>query len=225
LKIIFQQQGSIKVLGINVVSLESLLLIRIIMSVSFAILFIFLGFIFNRNLLIFGTVVSVIFYFLPLEILKGKLSLKSKKVLRELPDFIDILASLIKAGLTYNDSIIYITKNIGSEISSLFSIYHRKILEGYTKAEAFGIIGKMSFCSEFKSLVKVLHQSEIIGNPIKDVLKDLSRVYRNNQRDFLKIRAERLESNLIIVIFIFIFIPMLALFLIPIIPQLKLLLG
>lgn len=41
LKIIFQQQGSIKVLGINVVSLESLLLIRIIMSVSFAILFIF----------------------------------------------------------------------------------------------------------------------------------------------------------------------------------------
>jgi hypothetical protein len=46
---------------------------------------------------------------------------------------------------------------------------------------------------------------------------------RENQRDFLKMKAEKLESNLIIVIFIFIFIPVIALFLIPVIPQLQIL--
>jgi pilus assembly protein TadC len=83
----------------------------------------------------------------------------------------------------------------------------------------------MSYCAEFYSFIKVIHQSEIIGNPIKDVLKDLSRVYRNNQRDNLKMRAEKLESNLILVIFIFIFIPMLLIFLMPVLPQLKIIIG
>jgi len=224
LKVFFEQQGPVKVMGINIISLEGLLLARIIIAASSAVLFIFSGFLFDKNFLIYGAVVSSVFYFLPLEIFKSKLSLKSKKILKELPDFIDILASLIGAGLTYNDSIIYIIRNINSEISSLFSIYRRKILEGLSQTEAFNIIGKLSFCSEFKSLVKVLHQSEIIGNPVKDVLRDLSRVYRNNQRDLLKMRAEHLESNLIVVIFIFIFIPMLAMFLIPVLPQLRLLL-
>lgn len=225
LRIFFENIGPVKVLGINIASPEGLLLARIIIAVSSAVLFIFLGFLFDKNFLFFGLIISVIFYFLPSEILKSKLSLKSRKILKELPDFIDIHASLIRAGLTINESIIYVTKNIKSEISELFSVYHRKIFEGLNQAEAFNIIGKLSFCSEFKSLIKVLHQSELIGNPVRDVLRDLSRVYRNNQRDFLKMRAERLESNLILVIFVFIFIPMLMLFLIPVIPQLKLILG
>ena len=98
---------------------------------------------------------------------------------------------------------------------------HAKILEGRSKPEAFNIIARLSFCSEFKNLIKVLAQSEIIGNPVKDILKDLSRVMRENQRNFLKMKAEKLESNLMIVIFIFIFIPVIALFLIPVIPQLQ----
>jgi len=225
LKVFFEQGEAVKIMGINIASVEGLLFARIIIAASSAVLFIFSGFIFNRNFLIYGAIVSAVFYFLPSEILKSKLSLKSKKILKELPDFIDILASLIRAGLTYNDSIIYIINNIDSEISRLFALYHRKILEGLNRAEAFNIIGKLSFCPEFKSLVKLLHQSEVIGNPVKDVLRDLSRVYRNNHRDFLKMRAERLEGNLIVVIFIFIFIPMLAMFLIPVLPQLKMLLG
>jgi len=55
------------------------------------------------------------------------------------------------------------------------------------------------------------------------VLNNLSRSFRDNQRDQLKIRAERIESNLILVIFIFLFIPMLMIFLLPVLPQLRLL--
>jgi Flp pilus assembly protein TadB len=134
-----------------------------------------------------------------------------------------MLSSLIKAGLTLDEAIAYISVNYNSEASKLFRMLHTKILEGHSKPEAFNIIARLSFCSEFKNLIKVLAQSEIIGNPVKDILKDLSRVMRENQRDFLKMKAEKLESNLIIVIFIFIFIPVIALFLIPVIPQLQIL--
>jgi len=94
---------------------------------------------------------------------------------------------------------------------------------GYGKKEAYYNIARLSFCNDFKTVIKILIQSDIVGNPIKDVLKDLSRVIRNNQRDLIKMKAERLESNLVIVIFIFIFIPMLLLFLLPVFPQLKML--
>jgi len=70
-------------------------------------------------------------------------------------------------------------------------------------------------------VIKILVQAEMIGNPISGVLKDISRVIRTNQRDLLKIRSERLESNLVLVVFIFMFIPMLFLFLLPVLPQLK----
>jgi pilus assembly protein TadC len=95
------------------------------------------------------------------------------------------------------------------------------VFEGLSRDEAFNYIGRISLCNEFKSFIKVIYQAEIMGNPVVKVLKDMSRTYRNNQRDFLKMRAERLESNLIVVIFVFIFLPMLAVFLLPVIPQLK----
>jgi tight adherence protein C len=195
----------------------------LILAFSSAIIFIFSGFLFGKNFILYSLLAAIIFYFLPVEVIKNKILIIRKKILGELPDIVDMLSSLIKAGLTLDEAMTYISRNYNSETSKLFRMLHTKILEGYSKPEAFNIIARLSFCSEFKNLIKVLAQSEIIGNPVKDILKDLSRVMRENQRDFLKMKAEKLESNLIIVIFIFIFIPVIALFLIPVIPQLQIL--
>ena len=223
LTLLFEDQGIIKVLGIRISSIEGLIYLRLILAFSSAIIFIFSGFLFGKNFILYSLLVAIIFYFLPVEVIKNKILIIRKKILGELPDIVDMLSSLIKAGLTLDEAMTYISGNYNSETSKLFRMLHSKILEGHSKPEAFNIIARLSFCSEFKNLIKVLAQSEIIGNPVKDILKDLSRVMRENQRDFLKMKAEKLESNLIIVIFIFIFIPVIALFLIPVIPQLQIL--
>lgn len=223
LALLFEDQGIIKVLGIRIDSIEGLIHLRLILAFGSAITFIFSGFLFGKNFILYSLLAATIFYFLPVEVIKNKISIIRKKILGELPDIVDMLSSLIKAGLTLDEAMTYISGNYNSETSKLFRVLHIKILEGHSKPEAFNIIAELSFCSEFKNLIKVLVQSEMIGNPVKDILKDLSRVMRENQRDFLKMKAEKLESNLIIVIFIFIFIPVIALFLIPVIPQLQVL--
>ena len=223
LALLFEDQGIIKVLGIRIGSIEGLIYLRLILAFSSAIIFIFSGFLFGKNFILYSLLAAIIFYFLPVEVIKNKILIIRKKILGELPDIVDMLSSLIKAGLTLDEAMTYISRNYNSQTSKFFRMLHTKILEGYGKPEAFNIIARLSFCSEFKNLIKVLAQSEIIGNPVKDILKDLSRVMRENQRDFLKMKAEKLESNLIIVIFIFIFIPVIALFLIPVIPQLQIL--
>lgn len=221
--LLFEDQGTIKVLGIRINSIEELMYLRLVLAFNSAIIFILSGFLFGKNFTPYSLLVALIFYILPIEVIKNKILIRRKKILGELPDIIDMLSSLVKAGLALDEAVTYISGNYNSEISKLFRILRVKVLEGYNKSEAFNIIARFSFCNEFKNLIKVLAQAEIIGNPVKDILKDFSRVMRENQRDFLKMKAEKLESNLIIIIFIFIFIPVIALFLIPIIPQLRIL--
>ena len=141
----------------------------------------------------------------------------------ELPDFIDFLFLLINAGLTFDEAIKYLIENMSSNICELFKLYRIKQMEGNSKTESLQYISKISFCPEFERVLKVISESEIIGNPINKTLEDLSAEIRRSQRDHIKIRAEKLENNLIFIIFIFIFIPMLMLFILPIIPQFKLL--
>lgn len=225
LKLLVEAKGFVKVLGIRIRNAEELFQFRLMLSASFFLILFAAGFIAGENLILYCALLGLVLFFLPAEILKGSIAKKARKILGELPDTIDMMASLLKAGLTLDESMMYIIRNLKGEIPGLFSLCHTKMLDGCSRAEAYDIAGRLSFCYEFRSFVKVLYQSEIIGNPVSEVLKDLSRVYRNNQRDFLKIRAEKLESNLIIVIFMFIFIPMLALFLIPVLPQIKMMIG
>ncbi len=224
-ELFFEEIGAISILGIKIRSLGNLYLFRIIFALSLLLIFISLGFFLDSNYFYFSAVIALLAYLLPQEIFKSKTHSFAKDINNELPDVIDIMASLISAGLTLDEAMLYVSKNFRGRAGRLFDLYRIKILEGKRKSEAFETIGRLSFCMEFKSFVKVLYQSEIIGFPVKEILADLARVYRNNQRDLLKMRAERLESNLTIIIFIFIFIPMLMIFLIPVIPQIKLLLA
>ena len=213
--------GFIRVFGIKIRSLEALWLFRVSLVFSAIIIISFSGFFTGKNTVIFAGFVALILYLLPAEIIKGKIKAMAAAIRSSLPDCIDMMASLMQAGLNLDEAIKYISNNFNNPVSKLFKIYQLLVFEGSSSKDAFEKISGMSFCTEFKNFIKIIHQSEVVGNPVKNILKDLSKVYRNNQRDFLKMRAEKLESNLIIVIFIFIFIPMLMIFLIPVLPQLS----
>jgi tight adherence protein C len=221
LKVLFEEQKGIRVLGFRIKSLEGLFLLRIFLSISLLIVFIVLGFLLGKNFILYSFIVAIIIYFLILEIIKSQIKLKSKKILHELPDIVDVLSSLIEAGLNLNEALNYISDNYKGEISKLFKLARIKIFEGNTKRDAYYLIARLSFCNDFKTLIKILIQAEMIGNPINKVLKGISKDIRANQRDLLKIQSEKLETNLVIVIFVFMFIPMIFLFLLPVLPQLK----
>jgi len=221
LKLLFEEQNGVNIFGFKIKSLEGLFLLRVILSLSFLIFFIVFGFFLGKNFIFYSVIGAIILYFLPIEIIKSKISSKSKRIQNELPDIVDILSSLIKAGLSLNEALNYISDNYKCETSILFKLAQIKIFEGYSKMDAHYLIARLSFCNDFKTVIKILVQAEMIGNPISKVLKDVSKVMRANQRDLLKIRSERLESNLVLIIFIFMFIPMIFLFLLPVLPQLK----
>ncbi|MBC7333706.1 MAG: type II secretion system F family protein [Actinobacteria bacterium] len=224
LKLLFKEEGEIRIYRISIKSLHDLFIMRVVISLTIFVACILFGLWVKKNFIFYALGSSLIAYFLPMEMVKSRISSRRRKVLEELPDVVDILSSLVNAGLSLDEAVNYISLNFEGEVSKLFRLVKIKVWEGYGKKEAFYKIARLSFCSEFNTIVKLLVQSDIVGNPIRDVLKELSRMMRDNQRDVLKMKAERLEGNLILIVFIFVFIPVLVLFLLPVLPQLKMLL-
>jgi pilus assembly protein TadC len=222
-EIYFNDFSGYKFLGIKIDSLEKLYIVKILSSLTVFILINFIGLLLQNNYFIISLCAAAICFFLPSEILKNYINKKMINIYTELPDFIDFLYLLINAGLSFDESIKYLIDNMQGNIYELFKIYRLKQMEGNSKTESLRYIGKISFCLEFERILKVISEAEIVGNPINNTLRDLSKEIRRDQRDHIKIRAEKLESNLVFIIFIFIFIPMIMLFILPIIPQFKLL--
>ncbi|MHB1276759.1 MAG: type II secretion system F family protein [Candidatus Humimicrobiaceae bacterium] len=214
---------NIRIFTFKIDSMEKLIILKMYLSFISFVLINILGITFHKNFLIISLLCILIFYLLPSEILRNKVNNIKYKVMIEMPDFIDVLFSLINAGLTLDESIKYFSGNYKGEIKNLLQVFRIKQLEGFSKIEAYEFIGKISFCEEFGRVIKVISQSEVVGNPIREVLKNFSTEIRNNQKDKLKIKAEKLEGSLIFIIFIFIFIPMLLIFLVPVFPQIKML--
>jgi tight adherence protein C len=214
---------NIKVFNFKIDSMEKLIILKLYLSFISFVLINILGITLHRNFLIISLICALIFYLLPSEILRNKVNNIKHRVMIEMPDFIDALFSLINAGLTLDESIKYFSGNYKGKIKNLLQVFRIKQLEGFSKIDAYEFIGKLSFCEEFNRVIKIISQSEVVGNPIKEVLKNFSAEIRNTQKDKLKIKAEKLESSLIFIIFIFIFIPMLLIFLVPVFPQIKLL--
>ena len=216
-----KEKGPVQILGISVKTSVGILVFRIILSTTVFVIINIPGFFLGNNLYLISFIMALILYFLPVEVLKGRIKAVSKKISNELPESLDILSSLIKAGLNLDQAIDYYSINYRGDISDLFKIAKTKIYEGENPRDSYYKIAELSFCNEFKTALKIIVQSDMVGNPVNKVLKDLSRSLRINQRDQIKIKAERLESSLMMVIFVFMFIPMMVLFLLPVIPQLK----
>jgi len=225
MNVYFENFKNIKVFFIKIDSMEHLFLIKIYSSFLSFFAVNFFGILFKTNFLVASIILAAVSYLLPTEIIRGRIIKLKNKIYLELSDFIDLLSSLISAGLTLNESINYIIENYKGEIRRLLKIMKIKRMEGFSEKESFEFIAKISFCDEFRNLTTVLIQSEKIGYPIKDVLRDISKDIRNSMKDNLKIKAEKLESNLIVIIFIFIFVPMLLIFIAPVIPQINLFLN
>jgi Flp pilus assembly protein TadB len=216
-----EERGSTKIFGVNIKSLEGLFIFRVMLSLSSAIILLAFGFFINKNFLILSLLISLVLFFLPLEILNSRVKNIGKRVLNEIPDFLDIISSLIRAGLNLDLAINYYSNNYKGEISQLLKILRAKIYGGKDRKTSYLEIARLSFSNEFNSIIKIIIQSDLIGNPVNTVLKGLSKTIRENQRDQIKIKAEKLESSMILIIFIFMFIPMMVLFLLPVVPQLK----
>jgi tight adherence protein C len=158
---------------------------------------------------------------IPKSIKRQEAARKRRTILKELPHAIEMLALMADAGLNIPEAIKYVIRHEEGMVAGLLEHVSMEIEAGSSRALALKRMAKDSGVEEMRFLVKVLLQAEEYGKPIKHILLDMARTIRLRQRYDIAARANKLPTLMLLPIFIFIIPPVLLLYMLPAILNVK----
>lgn len=210
----------LKVAGIRVTNIVDLYLLKVTLAALPLAIVGLLDSWSKTNLIIFYLVGPVVGWILPSFLLEKKIESRRKEILLELPDVVDLLSSLMEAGLSFDGAVEYLTKHYSGLVSDLFKKANFHIAVGKARREAFLSVAQASFTEELAVVMRIIFQAEVNGNPIKEVLKGLAKLQRENQFNSTRRRAEKLGAKMTLVTFAFFLPPMFLIYIMPFLPNL-----
>lgn len=128
-------------------------------------------------------------YYLPGFLLKARITSRSNKIRRELPDALDLLLICIEAGLSFDMALFRVSKemeNVTPLLSREFSQYFLETQSGLPKKQVLKNLADRNGVNSLDSIVNVLTQSSKFGTDIAEAL----RVYSNSLRQERQKNAE-----------------------------------
>lgn len=167
------------------------------------------------NQYLLAPIASAIGWYFPTLMLKRKLRQRKEQVLRELPGIIDMLAVAMEAGLTFDRAVKFVVENAQGIVRNLFSQALVEVQAGGEKRKAFQQAASRGLVDEMRLAMRIVFQAEEQGNPIKDVLLELAETIREREKHRIQEKANRLGNTLLIPIMIFMVPPVLVIYLLP----------
>jgi tight adherence protein C len=173
--------------------------------------------------------ISAVFgLFIPSFMLSRLITKRQRKIVRALPDAIDLMVVCVEAGLALNSAL----QRVGRELEFVepvlaaeLAVTNREIRAGKPRDEALRNMGERTGVDDIKSLVAMLIQSDKFGTSVAASL----RIFADSMRTKRRQRAEELVSKatikLIFPLLLFIFPALLIVLLAPALMQLPQLLG
>ncbi len=129
-------------------------------------------------------------YVLPSLYLARTLRLRQERIVRSLPDVMDLLVLCVEAGLGFDAAVLRVARemqNAHPDIASELLLINRKVNAGVTREEALRAAYARTGVEELRILVQHMIQSERLGTSVGKVL----RVYGQTLRVKRKQNAER----------------------------------
>ncbi|HEV2262449.1 MAG TPA: type II secretion system F family protein [Candidatus Rubrimentiphilum sp.] len=144
--------------------------------------------------------------YLPFSSLERACESRKKQVQKTLPDFLDMVATTVQAGLSVNAALVYSIDSapgaLGDEIKATLS----EIRLGRSRLEALRSAAERLQQQQFSTTVTAITQAERLGSNISKVLNELAEDVRNQRIMLVEEHAAKLPVKMIF--------PM-ALFLLP----------
>ncbi|POT57840.1 hypothetical protein C3432_07815 [Citrobacter amalonaticus] len=137
---------------------------------------------------------------------------KTKKINADLPYVIDIMSICVQSGMTIENALIYISKNIQFINSDIASLLERTAI----KIEVSGIVSALEqlyeevSSSEVRMFCTTLQQSITYGASISTVLVELSKEMREMQLLSVEEKVASLSAKMAAPMILFIMFPILA---------------
>lgn len=110
---------------------------------------------------------------------------------RSMPDFLDVLAVTVEAGLSFRLALGRIAENMPGPLAEEFTIALRQLDLGSPRREAFTELRKRNKSEALTQFVTAILQAEELGAPLATALQEIARDMRRSSAQWAKRKAQR----------------------------------
>jgi tight adherence protein C len=208
-----KRAGGLALLGpIRLDGAGRVILVQIVLAIGGALLVFLSGAAANRTWLYF--VVALIGGFVPIKQLNGAIKHRQQIILLELPGLMEIIAMIMEAGQSFDAAVRYIADRKNGYVASLFKRARDEIDAGASRETAYGRIAK-SGSNELSMFLDLVIKAEAQGRPVKNLVLELARSYRERQKNAIEEAAGKLPTTMLVPIFVCIVPPMILVYVLP----------
>lgn len=153
-----------------------------------------------------GALTALVAWRVPSIMLSRAVKARKESVRRELPDFLDFLATTVQAGLALNAALVQATDATRGALRAELTSMLAEIRLGRPRSDAFNALAERVNDDSTTTMVTAIVQAEKLGSNLTQVLTELSREIRDRRWLLAEEKAAQLPIKMIL--------PM-ALFMIP----------
>jgi tight adherence protein C len=126
--------------------------------------------------------------------------LRQERIERDLPDFLDILAVTVRAGLGYRLALTRVSEELGGPVGEEMLTALRQMSLGATRRTAFEALRERNASEQLSSFVTAQLQAEELGVPLSEALNDIAHDMRRAAHQSARRRAARATPRVSLVI-------------------------
>ncbi len=126
--------------------------------------------------------------------------LRQERIERDLPDFLDILAVTVRAGLGYRLSLARVAESLGGPVGEEMLIALRQMELGASRRAAFEALRERNASEQLSSFVAAQLQAEELGVPLSEALNDIAGDMRRAAHQAARRRAARAAPRVSLVV-------------------------
>ena len=145
---------------------------------------------------------------LPSRKLRAQVESREEKILRQLPDIMDLLVICMEAGLGFTAAVSRTVAHIEGEMSDEFALALSEMRVGASRAEALQGLGERVQIPEVRSFVTAIRQADQFGISVSTVLRDQAEDMRIARKQAAQEKAMKAPVKMLIPMVFCIFPPM-----------------
>jgi tight adherence protein C len=126
--------------------------------------------------------------------------LRQERIERDLPDFLDILAVTVRAGLGYRLSLARVSEALGGPVGEEMLVALRQMELGASRRSAFEALRERNASEQLSSFVAAQLQAEELGVPLSEALNDIATDMRRAAHQAARRRAARATPRVSLIV-------------------------
>ncbi|HEX6487293.1 MAG TPA: type II secretion system F family protein [Candidatus Dormibacteraeota bacterium] len=149
-------------------------------------------------ILLFAVIGAVVGFFFPILVLRQMARTRRRLIEKQLPTALDLLSVSVEAGLSFDVSLQHVADQMTNEIGQEFKKAIEETRLGRPRNEALEEIARRAEVSDLQSFVQAIIQSQQLGTPIGQILRQQSAELRRRRLQRARERGARATLKMLL---------------------------